>query len=51
MLKWVFIGIFGVMLLAFALAFIKSWILEIGYQIKKKKAIKNRTDDRWMYEI
>ena len=51
MLKWLFIGVFVAMLLAFAIEFIKAWILEIGYQWKKRKAIKNRTDDRWIYKI
>lgn len=49
-LKWLFIGVFGAMFAAFALEFIKAWILEIVYHHKKRKAIKNKSDDRWIYK-
>lgn len=51
MLKWLFIGVFGAMLLAFSIELIKAWILEIGYQWKKRKAIKENSPDKWIYKI
>ena len=46
-----FIGIFAVMILAFVIDLIKAWILEIRYQWKKRKAVKENSPDKWMYNI
>lgn len=50
-LPCLFFGIFLAMLLGFFVALIRVWLLKIVYQCRKRKAIKNRTDDRWVYEL
>lgn len=46
-----FIGLFGIMFLGFAIGLIKAYFWEIVFQRKKRKAIKKRTDDSWIYKI
>lgn len=50
-LTLLFACLVGIMFLGFLIAFIRSFIWKIVFYIKKRKAIKNRTDDRWLYEI
>ena len=50
-LAWLFVGIAGIMIFAFIGQLFTAWIKDICYQFKKRKAIKNRTDDRWIYKI
>ena len=48
---WVFVGIFGAMLLAFAIGLLKAYFWEIVFRIKKRKAIKENSPDKWIYKI
>ena len=43
--------LFVAMLAAFAVALVKAYVLEIGYQWRKRKALKNRTEERWIYKL
>lgn len=47
-MKYVLIGIALSLIVGFGLQFIKAWVLEIGFQWKKRHA-KGR--DKWTYEI
>ena len=42
---------FALMFLAFLWAFIKAWFWEIVFRIKKRKAIKENSPDKWIYKI
>lgn len=47
-MKYLLIGLAVAFFGAYALEFIKAWIMEIGYQHKKRHH--NREED-WIYEI
>lgn len=48
---WVFVGAFGLMVIGFAYAFLKSSVLGIVFRTKKRKAIKENSPDKWIYKI
>lgn len=48
---YILIGLAAWFIVAWLPQFIKAWIMEIGYQIRKRKAIKNNSDDAWIYQL
>lgn len=48
---WVFVGLFVAMFLAFLWAIIKAYFWGIVFRIKKRKAIKENSPDKWVYKI
>lgn len=42
---------FGVMVVGLTLDFLKACFSDLIYKIKKRKALKKKTNDAWIYKI